>query len=126
MTRCQLTKTVTFDAAHHLNQGPADHIYRRLHGHSFRLDVTVEDEPDADAEWVRDFAELARAIEGVRQRLDHAFLNEIPGLETPTLETICAWVARELRDSLPNLVKVQVSRPSLGEACLLELPRRGG
>jgi 6-pyruvoyltetrahydropterin/6-carboxytetrahydropterin synthase len=117
VTRCQLTKSVTFDAAHHLNQGPADHPYRRLHGHSFRLDVTVEDEPDAADHWVRDFAELSGAIKAVRDRLDHSFLNDIPGLGTPTLENICLWVANELRPSLPNLVKVAVSRPSLGEAC---------
>lgn len=119
MTRCQLTKSVTFDAAHHLNQGPADHPYRRLHGHSFRLDVTVEDVPDAADHWVRDFADLAAAIEDVRARLDHSFLNDIPGLETPTLETICLWVANELRPALPNLVKVAVSRPSLGESCAM-------
>lgn len=117
MTRCQLTKTVTFDAAHHLNQGPPDHPYRRLHGHSFRLDVTVEDEPDAAAHWVRDFADLADAIEDVRARLDHSFLNEIEGLETPTLENICLWVASQLRPRLPNLVRVTVARPSLGEQC---------
>jgi 6-pyruvoyltetrahydropterin/6-carboxytetrahydropterin synthase len=125
VTRCQLTKSVTFDAAHHLNQGPADHPYRRLHGHSFTLDVTVEDEPDAAAHWVRDFADLALAIDGVRSRLDHAFLNEIEGLETPTLENICVWVARELAPGLPNMVRVSVARPSLGERCTIEVPRRG-
>lgn len=121
MTKCLLTKTVTFDAAHHLHQGPADHIYRRLHGHSFQLQVSVEDEPGADTKWVRDFAELAAAIEEVRQILDHSFLNEIPGLETSTLENICGWVANKLKPKLPNLKRVQVSRPSLGEACTMEI-----
>lgn len=121
MTRCLLTKSVTFDAAHHLHQGQADHPYRRLHGHSFTLDVSVEDEPDAADHWVRDFAELGAAIKTVRDRLDHSFLNEIPGLETPTLENICGWVAAELRPVLPNLKRVAVSRPSLGESCSLEV-----
>lgn len=121
MTRCLLTKTVTFDAAHHLYQGPEDHIYRRLHGHSFKLEVSVEDEPGADTKWVRDFAELAAAIEEVRLQLDHRFLNEIEGLEVSTLENICIWVANKLRPKLPNLKRVAVSRPSLGECCTMEV-----
>lgn len=121
MTRCLLTKSVTFDAAHHLNQGPENHIYRRLHGHSFKLDVSVEDEPDREAHWVRDFAELAAAIEEVRKVLDHSFLNEIPGLETSTLENICVWVAEKLKPRLPNIKRVCVSRPSLGESCMIEV-----
>ena len=121
MTRCLLTKSVTFDAAHHLHQGDESHPYRRLHGHSFRLDVSVEGEADGKDQWVADFAELASAINKVRNVLDHSFLNEIEGLETPTLENICAWVAECLKPSLPNLRCVAVARPSLGETCTLEI-----
>lgn len=121
MTKCLLTKTVSFDAAHHLHQGPEDHIYRRLHGHSFSLEVSVEDEPDAAGHWVRDFAELANAIESVRKILDHSFLNEIPGLETSTLENICIWVAQKLKPLLPNLKRISVARPSLGEKCTIDV-----
>ena len=121
MTRCLLTKSVTFDAAHHLHQGDESHPYRRLHGHSFRLDVSVEGESNGKDQWVADFAELASAINKVRGVLDHSFLNEIEGLETPTLENICAWVAERLKPSLPNLRRVAVARPSLGETCTLEI-----
>ena len=121
MTRCLLTKSVTFDAAHHLHQGDESHPYRRLHGHSFKLDVSVEDEPDGQDHWVRDFAELSKAIGEVRDILDHSFLNEIEGLSTPTLENICAWVAERLRPRLPNLKRVSVARPSLGEMCTIEV-----
>lgn len=121
MTRVLLTKTVTFDAAHHLHQGPEDHIYRKLHGHSFKLEVSVEDEPGADTKWVRDFAELADIIDEVRQVLDHSFLNEIPGLEVPTMENICVWVRDKLSAKLPNLKRISVSRPSLGECATIEI-----
>jgi 6-pyruvoyltetrahydropterin/6-carboxytetrahydropterin synthase len=121
VTRCLLTKSVTFDAAHHLHQGDESHPYRRLHGHSFRLDVSVEGDADGKDQWVADFAELASAIKKVREILDHSFLNEIEGLETPTLENICAWVAQRLKPSLPNLRRVAVARPSLGETCTLEI-----
>ncbi|MEN9874079.1 MAG: hypothetical protein RL186_976 [Pseudomonadota bacterium] len=121
MTKCLLTKSVNFEAAHHLHQGDANHPYRRLHGRSFRLDVSVEDEPSGEDHWVRDFADLAVAIADVHAILDHAFLNEIEGLETPTLENICLWVADRLKPRLPNLKRIAVARPSLGEMCTIEL-----
>ena len=37
----EITKAAAFDAAHYIEQGPADHRYRRLHGHSFRVEATV-------------------------------------------------------------------------------------
>lgn len=50
----EITKAATFDAAHHLNNGPTDNPYRRMHGHSFRVEATVRgpaSEPDG---WVAD------------------------------------------------------------------------
>ncbi|GIU66199.1 6-carboxytetrahydropterin synthase QueD [Candidatus Phycosocius spiralis] len=121
MTRCLLTKSVTFDAAHQLHQGDESHPYRRLHGHSFRLDVSIEGEADDKDQWVADFADLSDAITTVRDVLDHAFLNEVAGLETPTLENISVWVAKQLQPILPNLCRVAIARPSLGETCTLEI-----
>ena len=37
----EITKAATFDAAHFLPQGPETSPYRRLHGHSFRVEATV-------------------------------------------------------------------------------------
>ena len=60
-----------FDAAHVLS----DHAgrCRNLHGHTYRVDVSVAG--DDAAEMVVDFAELKRAIaETVLARFDHAFV----------------------------------------------------
>ena len=37
----EITKAAAFDAAHYLDEGPADSRYRRLHGHSFRVEATL-------------------------------------------------------------------------------------
>ena len=52
---------------------------------------------------------------------DHHFLNKIPGLETPSLENLSAWIAGELRLLLPQLTSVTVRRPTLGESCRFDV-----
>ena len=123
----RITKTVQFDAAHFL---PApgtvtdyDPRYERLHGHSFALSVTIEGTPAKDTAFVADFAKVETALEALRERLDHHLLNEIPGLERPTLENISQWVANKLQADFPGLAEVTVARPSIGEECTLRVGR---
>ena len=52
-------------------------------------------------------------------RLDHRLLNEIEGLEVPTLERIALWAANDLKPRLPGLKQVVLARPSLDERCVL-------
>ena len=53
----------------------------------------------------------------IRDQLDHKYLNEVPGLEKPTLENICAWIWDRVQPDLPELVRVTVRRGSFREAC---------
>ena len=76
-----------------------------------------EGRPDAASGWVRDFAEVDAAIAEIRARLDHHLLNEVEGLEQPTLERIARFIFDALKRSLPELAAVTVRRDSLGEAC---------
>jgi 6-pyruvoyltetrahydropterin/6-carboxytetrahydropterin synthase len=57
----------------------------------------------------------------VQGTLDHNVLNEIPGLETPSLETICRWIAGQLSGTFPGLAWVKVARPSCHEYCTYRL-----
>lgn len=117
----ELTKSVGFEAAHRLpGRGPRD-PYGRLHGHSFRIDATVSGEVAEGEAWVADFADIGAALDDVAARLDHQLLNEIEGLEAPTLERIAVWVSVRLKERLPRLSRVVVSRPSLNESCALRL-----
>jgi len=116
----RITKSVAFDAAHYLDDCPGERPYARMHGHSFTLEATLEDEADPKTGWVADFADLAAALEEIRADLDHRLLNEVRGLERPTLENICAFVAERLGRRFPQLKQVRVARPSNGEACVLD------
>lgn len=119
--RFRVSKTVTFEAAHFMGTKPEGHPYRNVHGHSFRIEASVAGTLQPGAEWVEDFADLTAALDAVAAKLDHRLLNEIDGLETPTLERLCVWVARELGQALTGLVCVEIARPSLGERVRLEL-----
>jgi len=104
----RLFKEFSFEAAHRLPNVPEGHKCARLHGHSFAVRVTVEGQVGEDTGWVMDFADLKAAFGPLHDRLDHRYLNEIPGLENPTSERLAQWIWRELSPALPGLVEVEV------------------
>lgn len=117
----EITKAATFDAAHHLNVGPQDNPYRRMHGHSFRVEATVRGQMIPGEDWVADLGQLEAALKDVAHELDHGLLNEKPGLENPTLERICLYFRDRLTDRFPGLSRIEVSRPTIGERCSLDV-----
>ena len=78
MATIRLTKEFTFEAAHSLEG--YDGACREIHGHSYRLFVTIKGEPSCDAYdpkqgMVMDFGLLKRIVnEQIISRLDHAFI----------------------------------------------------
>ncbi|HWU80218.1 MAG TPA: 6-carboxytetrahydropterin synthase [Caulobacter sp.] len=116
----EITKAAHFDAAHYIEQGPADHRYRKLHGHSFKVEASVKGQMQ-DAGWVADLDGLDTALKAVATELDHGLLNDRPGLETPTLERLCLYFAERLKVQFPGLSRVVLSRPTIGESCALTL-----
>lgn len=113
----EIFKEFGFEAAHLLPNVPEGHKCARLHGHSFRIRVTVRGEPDEATGWVMDFAELKEAWRPIYERLDHRYLNEIPGLENPTSEMLARWIWRELQPRLPGLHAVEV-RETCTSGCI--------
>lgn len=96
------------EAARRLPNLPASHPCSRVHGHSFRIEIHVSGPVDPDTGWVMDFAELDAVVTPVRARLDHHYLNDIPGLENPTSEHLARWFWKQLRPALPGLCKIVV------------------
>lgn len=115
----EITKSASFEAAHSLAGGPP--AYARVHGHSFKVEATLAGPAEAPMGWVEDLATLETALGSAAKELDHSFLNEHPGLERPTLEAICVWFAGRLRPDFPRLRRIAVSRPSVGETCVMEV-----
>lgn len=106
--RVKLVKSFGFEAAHWLPTFPEGHKCRRMHGHSFRVEVIVEGEVPREKGYLLDYGDISRAIEPIRAELDHYVLNEIQGLENPTSEVIARWVYDRIKAVLPQLSEVVV------------------
>lgn len=92
-----------YDSAHQLPHVPPGHKCGRLHGHTYTLTVTVEG-PVRDDGFVIDFADIKTALKPILDRLDHHYLNDIPGLHNPTVEVQLPWIWNLL--DIPGLTEL--------------------
>jgi 6-pyruvoyltetrahydropterin/6-carboxytetrahydropterin synthase len=104
----EIFKQFTIEAAHRLPNLPDNHKCRRLHGHSFRVEIHVSGPLAAKEGWVMDFADVTRTFNPIYEQLDHHYLNDIPGLDNPTSENLARWIWSHLKPALPLLSKVVV------------------
>ena len=105
----KIFKEFRFESAHRLPNVPEGHKCARLHGHSFLVKVEVEGPIGADTGWVMDFAEIKRIFKPVYEKLDHHYLNDIPGLENPTSEVLAKWLWDQLKPQMPLLSRVVIN-----------------
>ncbi len=112
----EIFKEFTFESAHRLPLVPEGHKCRRLHGHSFRVQLHVRGAVRDDG-MVADFADLTAAWEPLRLVLDHYYLNDVAGLENPTSENLARWIWEHV--ALPGLCRVQV-RETCTSGCVYE------
>ena len=104
-----VTKRFRFEAAHRLPH--YDGACRKLHGHSYKLEVTcfgeIKELDGAPKEgMVVDFSVLSQAVKArVISVLDHEDVNDI--FEVPTAERMAHWIMRELQ-SIPELAPLLV------------------
>lgn len=113
----ELSKSFWFEAAHTLQRAVDTEPSRRIYGHSYRAEVTLRGEPAPDTGMIIDFGQFERALDTVRDGLDHRFLDEVPGLGPPTMENLAAWIWRRLAPAVPGLAAVMIKRDSSGETC---------
>ena len=132
----KVTKTIKFDAAHILTNHQG--LCKNLHGHTYRVDVTVADSQaedgrsvasESEADMVIDFKDLKNiATEVICERFDHAFmyntrspgeceiaaLVEKHGMRTmalpfrTTAENLAKFFYCELHRRIPGLASVRV------------------
>ena len=118
----ELSKQFRFDAAHTLERSIETDSSRRIHGHSYRAEVTIRGMPDKTTGMLMDLGLLQRALDETREALDHRFLDEIDDLGPATMENLCAWIWRRLAPAVPKLARVTVHRDSTGDTCAYHGP----
>lgn len=109
-----LVKTLYAEAAHRNVHGGA--AQRRLHGHSYKIEICGSGMPDADIGWIVDLSEMKLALQPVYSQIDHAYLNELPGLEKDsTMPALERWIMSHIVPRPPWLDRVRVS--IVGDLC---------
>src|SRR2546423_7267175 len=83
--RARLTKDFTFEAAQTLPKAPEGHKCRRVHGHSFKVEVFFEGGVDSKVGRVYDHPNITAAMKTLLKILDHTYLHDIEGMEKPTV-----------------------------------------
>ncbi len=101
-----------FSAAHLLREYKGK--CERLHGHNYKVEVTVQAESPGPGGMIMDFGDLKRITSDVLEPLDHAFLNEIEPFHKiePSAENLAAYIFQQLDSKMSNqsgiLYKVSV------------------
>jgi 6-pyruvoyltetrahydropterin/6-carboxytetrahydropterin synthase len=106
--KLEIFKVFHIEAAHRLPNLPETHKCRRLHGHSFRVEIHISGEVSQQQGWIMDFADLKSAFKPLYEQLDHHYLNEVEGLENPTSENLARWIWQRLKPALPVLSKIVI------------------
>ncbi len=104
----RLVKEYRFEAAHLLPKVPPGHKCQRLHGHSFKVELTVAGPVDPETGWFIDYGDLDDVWAPLYDMLDHHYLNEVEGLDNPTSENLARWLWERIRPKLPQLSRITV------------------
>lgn len=103
----ELVIDTDFAAAHNLREYKGQ--CENLHGHNWKVQVTLKAEKLDNLGMVIDFREAKKLIGDVTKKFDHTYLNELANFkaENPTTENISRTIYKELTDAVPAGIKVE-------------------
>ena len=105
-------KKFHIESARSLPNLPDEHPCSQVHGHSFEIILKVNGELNKKTGFIIDFQEIEDSFSPIRKLLDHAYLNNIKGLENPTSENLAKWIWGKLENDLDYLAAVEVKETS--------------
>ena len=93
----EISVDYSFAAGHALRgyKGKCENV----HGHNYRVQVTVAGEQLNASGLLVDFVDLRAAIQSIVDRLDHRFLNDLPPFDqlNPSAENLARYMCEELQ-----------------------------
>ncbi|MCF1182278.1 6-carboxytetrahydropterin synthase [Marichromatium gracile] len=105
---CHLWRRFRFESAHQLPNVPEGHQCGRMHGHGFEVILHADQTLAEDQDMGVDYDCIDALWAPLGATLDHACLNDIPGLENPTSEMLAAWIWARLKPEFAPLSWVSV------------------
>jgi 6-pyruvoyltetrahydropterin/6-carboxytetrahydropterin synthase len=111
----EVTVEQTFAAGHSLREykGKCENV----HGHNYRVQVTVEGQALNRIGLLVDFVDLKRAVRQVIERLDHQFINDLEPFTTvnPSAENLARYFYDEVSNSITLEPQVRIARIKIWE-----------
>lgn len=116
----------SFSAAHSLREYRGD--CERLHGHNYRVEVSVESDVQNATGLVMDFRDLEGLLKSVLDGLDHHYLNDLDAFATvnPSAENIARYIFDTLRSEVNPPVVLREVTVWENDTCCVTYSRRGG
>ena len=111
----ELTVQRGFSAAHHLRD--YEGACARMHGHNYRVEITVAGPQPLQNGMLLDFGELKAICDEVLDAMDHQCLNDLPQFQSAnvTAENIAAYVYHAIAGKLP-FAGVKMARVRMWES----------
>src|SRR4051812_2875392 len=122
----EVTVDQTFAAAHALRNYKG--ACENLHGHNFRVQVTLQGNQLDQAGMLVDFLDVKDLMQQIMSRLDHQNLNEVAPFDVtnPSAENIAEYIYTNLAPGLKaNPVPVQVYEVKVWETEIQSASYRG-
>jgi 6-pyruvoyltetrahydropterin/6-carboxytetrahydropterin synthase len=96
----EVTVEETFAAGHALRNyhGKCENV----HGHNYKIRATLEGGQLDEAGLLIDFNDVKRVLNGIIDRVDHKFLNDVAPFDTlnPSAENMARWFYEEMEKGL--------------------------
>lgn len=108
-----LTIETEFAAAHRIKE--AGGKCENLHGHTWKVQVTLQGKKLDERGILIDFREVKEIVKKSLDKLDHQYLNEVLKNIEPTTENIAKYLFEKLEKEL-NLERVKLSKVKVGES----------
>ena len=96
----EISVEYSFAAGHALRgyKGKCENV----HGHNYKLRVTVEGEKLNSTGLLMDFIDLRNAVKVLSERFDHRFMNDVPPFDkiNPSAENLAQYFCDELQPQI--------------------------
>lgn len=117
--------TDSFSAAHSLREYGGS--CERLHGHNYKVEITVQSKQLNSIGIVMDFRDLKKLLKEVLSGMDHRYLNELPTFAeaNPSAENIAQHIFTSLSGKIPAPVKLAQVTVWENEFCCVSFSRPG-
>ncbi len=111
----EITIEDNFSSAHYLRN--YNGACENLHGHNWKVIVTVEGEKLDETGLLIDFKELKKILKHILQELDHKLLNDIPFFQknNPSSENIARYIFENLKKALKQKSELKVKKVTVFE-----------